>query len=78
LIFQIETILLVISTEKERRIEYILCKKWGLISVTYWLLYYPSSIPAMSSASEESTLVTLSAVILICLLISPSLKMDKF
>jgi len=61
LIFQIETIFLVISTEKERRIEYILCKKWGRISVTYWLLYYPSSIPTMPSASEVSTLVTLSA-----------------
>jgi len=61
LIFQIETIFLVISTEKERRIESILCKKWGLISVTYWLLCCPSSIPTMSSASKVSTLVTLSA-----------------
>jgi hypothetical protein len=53
-------------------------KKWGRISVTYWLLNYPSSIPAMPSASEESAVVTLSALILICPLISPSLKMDTF
>jgi hypothetical protein len=78
LILQIETIFLVINTEKESRIDYILCKKWGRISVTFWLLNYRSSIPAMLSASEESAVVTLSALVLICRLISPSLKMDTF